>query len=94
MNFTFYILQEQPLRVTHLRPLPFKVNRDTLTKEERAVNSREVGILKQLSLLQTLLSQLLVRLPVALRALRLDLLSVWAVVGHLHTADLQNHSKN
>lgn len=93
VSFTSFIPQECPLRVTHLRPLPLKVNRDRLAIEERGVDRREVRILKQLSLLQTLLSQLLVRLPVALRGLRL-LSVLGGVVGHLHTADLQNHNKH
>lgn len=55
--------------LTYRRPLPFKVNRDSLAEEERFFHGREIWILKQLSLLQTLQPELFKRLAVPLRAL-------------------------
>lgn len=57
-SFIQHLRAERP-SCTHLGSLPLDVYRNTLAVEERRVGSREVWILKQDALLQTLQPQLL-----------------------------------
>lgn len=63
--------QHRPCACTYRGPLPFDGHWNALAKEERGVGGRKIWILKQDALLQTLLPQLLKRLPVWLRDLGL-----------------------
>lgn len=57
--------------LTYRGPLPFNVDRNFLAEEERGVLGREIWILKQDSLHETFMSQLLKGFPIWLCVLRL-----------------------